>query len=51
MTIDNKLVNIIYDHDYDIYIGRGGKWGNPFYIEKDSYGCEIEGSREDVKLN
>ena len=48
MTIDNKLVNITYDPDYDVYIGRGSKWGNPFYIEKDSYGCEIGGSREDV---
>jgi hypothetical protein len=26
---------------YDVYIGRGSKWGNPFIIGKD-------GSREDV---
>jgi|SRR3989304_8502930 len=47
---DNKLVNITYetDSDYDVYIGRDSKWGNPFYIKKDRSGCEIEGSREDV---
>ena len=47
---DNKLVNITYetDSDYDVYIGRDSKWGNPFYIKKDRNGCEIEGSREDV---
>ena len=27
--------------NYDIYIGRGSKWGNPFVIGKD-------GSREEV---
>ena len=27
--------------DYDIYIGRGSKWGNPFVIGKD-------GNRSDV---
>ena len=34
---DNKLVNITYetDSDYDVYIGRDSKWGNPFYIKKD----------------
>jgi hypothetical protein len=28
-------------HPYDIYIGRGSKWGNPFIIGKD-------GTREEV---
>ena len=30
-----------YKSDYDIYIGRGSKWGNPFVIGKD-------GSRQEV---
>ena len=30
-----------YKHEYDVYIGRGSKWGNPFVIGKD-------GSREEV---
>lgn len=38
-----ELFNFNY---YDIYIGRGSKWGNPFYIERDNYGCEIKGSRK-----
>ncbi len=28
------VVNIKHD-DYDIYIGRGGQWGNPFIIGVD----------------
>lgn len=35
------LVNIKYDKKYDVYIGRGSKWGNPFIIGKD-------GTRSDV---
>jgi hypothetical protein len=30
-----------YKDEYDVYIGRGSKWGNPFVIGKD-------GSREEV---
>lgn len=30
-----------YQNKYDIYIGRGSKWGNPFNIGKD-------GNREEV---
>jgi len=37
MTI---VVNRIIE-SYDIYIGRGSKWGNPFYIGSD-------GTREEV---
>lgn len=37
-----------YQESYDVYIGRPGKWGNPFEIEKDSKGKEIPGSREKV---
>ena len=36
-----KVVNIKSGDPYDIYIGRGSKWGNPFYIGKD-------GTREEV---
>ena len=36
-----KVVNKYHDGNYDIYIGRGSKWGNPFIIGPD-------GSREDV---
>lgn len=35
-TVVNK-----YKESYDIYIGRGSKWGNPFSIGKD-------GTREEV---
>ena len=35
-----KIVNLRHEA-YDIYIGRGTKWGNPFIINKD-------GNREEV---
>lgn len=35
-----KVVNL-RNEKYDVYIGRGGKWGNPFIIGKD-------GNRDDV---
>lgn len=35
-TVVNK-----YKEEYDIYIGRGSRWGNPFVIGKD-------GTREEV---
>jgi hypothetical protein len=35
-----KVVNK-YKEEYDVYIGRGSKWGNPFVIGKD-------GTREEV---
>ena len=35
-----KVVHCKRD-DYDVYIGRGSKWGNPFVIGKD-------GTREEV---
>ena len=37
---DIKVVNLRKDK-YDIYIGRGSKWGNPFIVGKD-------GSRDEV---
>jgi hypothetical protein len=36
-----RVVNLKVDNVFGVYIGRGGKWGNPFVIGKD-------GSREDV---
>lgn len=36
----NKVVHCKRE-PYDVYIGRGGKWGNPFVIGKD-------GNREEV---
>ena len=35
-----KVVNVRYER-YDVYIGRGSKWGNRFVIGRD-------GSRDDV---
>lgn len=29
-----KVVNL-YKEPYDVYIGRGSPWGNPFVIGKD----------------
>lgn len=40
MNPRTKVVNK-YKEDYDIYIGRGSKWGNPFAIGE-------HGTREDV---
>ena len=34
------LVNIKHEK-YDIYIGRGSKWGNPFIIGKDGTRSEV----------
>lgn len=38
--METKVVNLRKE-PYDVYIGRGGKWGNPFRIGAD-------GSRDDV---
>lgn len=38
--METKVVNK-YKEKYDVYIGRGSKWGNPFVIGKD-------GTREEV---
>jgi hypothetical protein len=32
--MSTTVVNLRYDK-YDVYIGRGSKWGNPFVIGKD----------------
>jgi hypothetical protein len=41
MIIMRKLVVNVRNSQYDVYIGRGSKWGNPFVIGKD-------GNRNDV---
>jgi hypothetical protein len=30
--METEVVNIKYNMEYDIYIGRSSKWGNPFKI-------------------
>jgi hypothetical protein len=35
-----KVVNL-RNENYDIFIGRGSKWGNPFYIGKDGTRKEV----------
>ena len=39
--MDTTMVVNIRSEPFDVYIGRGSKWGNPFRIGKD-------GTREDV---
>ena len=36
--MENKLTTVVNSrtHDYDIYIGRGSKWGNPFIMRNKS---------------
>jgi len=36
----SKVVNC-KDHDYDVYIGRPSKWGNPYSIGKDGNRKEV----------
>jgi len=36
-----KVVNIRETSEYDVYIGRPSKWGNPFHVGRD-------GTRDDV---
>jgi len=33
---------------YDVYIGRGSKWGNPYGTREDSKARHIVGSREEA---
>jgi len=44
-----KLVNLKHD-PYDVYIGRGSKWGCPFTIIKDrpTLAKEVVGSKEEA---
>ncbi len=36
-----RIVNINNTWSYDVYIGRGSKWGNPFIIGKDGNRSEV----------
>ena len=36
-----KVVNIKDGEEYDVYIGRGSKWGNPFIIGRDGDRKEV----------
>lgn len=38
--METKVVNK-YKDKYDVYIGRGSKWGNPFVIGKDGDRTEV----------
>lgn len=49
MSKVTKVVNLNKE-DYDIYIGRGSKWGCPFTVIKDrpTLAKEIVGSKEEA---
>ena len=49
MSKVTKLVNLKKE-DYDVYIGRGSKWGCPFTVIKDrpTLAKEIVGSKEEA---
>lgn len=40
MEQQTRVVNLRND-EYDVYIGRGSKWGNPFHIGKDGNRKEV----------
>lgn len=42
---ETKVVNK-YRHKYDVYIGRGSKWGNPFTHKQGTMAKHIVESRE-----
>lgn len=43
-----KVVNLKTGEKYDVYIGRGSKWGNPFSHMKHSQAEVIVDSREEA---
>lgn len=45
-----KVVNLKKD-DYDVYIGRGSKWGNPYKIGRDGNRNEVIKKYEDYIRN
>lgn len=45
-----KVVNKYHRIPYDVYIGRGSKWGNPFIIGKDGTRAEVISKYEDHLL-
>lgn len=44
---DRTMVVNMRDSDYDVYIGRGGPWGNPFIIGRDGSRKEVLALYED----
>ena len=42
-----KVVNINKD-DYDVYIGRGSKWGNPYTHKSNTKAKYVVGSRKEA---
>lgn len=42
-----KIINLKLDKNYDVYIGRGSKWGNPYSHLKNSQAKFIVDSREE----
>lgn len=47
MPCDIRVVNKHHGVPYDIYIGRGSKWGNPFTHMPNTKGLNIANSREE----
>lgn len=45
--METKVVNK-YVEKYDLYIGRGSKWGNPFSHQENTKAEFIVGSREEA---
>lgn len=46
-----KVVNKYHKVPYDVYIGRGSIWGNPFVIDKDGTREEVIAKYEQYLLN
>lgn len=42
------VVNIRETKEYDVYVGRGSKWGNPFSHKHGTMAIEIVDSREEA---
>ena len=49
VTMITKVVNLNKE-PYDVYIGRGSKWGNPYTTikDKETLACEIVDSSEEA---
>ena len=43
-----KVVNKYHDEPYDVYIGRGSKWGNPFTHKQGTKAKFVVGSRDEA---
>jgi len=49
--MNNTVVNKYHKIPYDVYIGRGSIWGNPFVIGKDGTREEVIEKYEEYLLN